>query len=231
MQPQAIAERTQTDYLAGLKVTEKQFSPDAAPALCPELGAFLSFMNADPLTLSEARERFSTCHFHLVDVTSENPMGYQVTDYDDRSRMDEGTDYNGLIIGNYTNSMVRGLMADAMATSAKFFTPRFSLVTKHGLRSYFHLVYPLHFSGNVSQLMIGARYHEFGLKPRLVHEMAAGHMDKIGGNIAPRGREKFCAIKTQIRTRKPIGVKWQTTALKVAECMADLPLDIFLNGD
>lgn len=221
-------------------ITETRMTLESVSDISVDMEGLVSFLYSkgdtldvmDLPELGQLRANFSDTLFHTINVETENPYAYRVTDYDLRTRMDNFKDYTGLVIGDWDNELAKDAVAYAYNAPARSSTPRFALVEKSYLgdsRRYIHLVWPLSENGKVTQILVGASYKNFAIDPRIFDSSVKVGPYEISRSPIRRWWKKLTPVETQLGAGVSINAKRKSIAMKVGKIMANGVIDAVIN--
>ena len=212
-------------------IEETQFALESAGAISQEMNDLIVCLyNNDGFTkayqiprLQELRTFFPEILFHLIDVEHENAYAFKVLDYDSRTQMHNSKNYKGLVIGEWADQLSRDAVATAYTYPHRSGLPRLSVVTKtsHDSRRYSHLVWPLREKGEITQLLVAARYQNIIVPPGITEGGTQVGPDEIGFPFIRRGGEIFRSVKAKFRTGMSIYAERKSVSMQIRQIMGD----------
>ena len=105
------------------------------------------------------------CMYHIVDVTSHDPLGFKFDEFDPSSTVDGGRDYTGLVVGDYPDTVIADFLARSYSRPRNSGTVGFDAITRlladdePELRRYYRYVYPLASDGyRVDKILVAINF-------------------------------------------------------------------------
>ena len=105
------------------------------------------------------------CMYHIVNVTSHDPLGFKFDEYDPCSTIDGGRNYTGLVVGDYPNSVIADFLARSYSRPRDSESIRFDAITRlpageaPELRRYYRYVYPLASDGyRIDKILVATNF-------------------------------------------------------------------------
>ena len=212
-------------------IEETQLTLESVGAVSREMDELIAFLyNRDDLTeanqipsLQELRARFPKILFHLIDAGHENAYAYQVLEYDNRTKMHNFTNYKGLVIGDWADQLSRDAIVTAYTYPHQSGLPRLSVVTKSSAssRRYTHLIWPLRKKGEITQLLVAARYQDVIVPTGIYEGGTQIGPNEIGFPFIRRGGEIFRSVKAKLRTGMAVYSEGEPISMQVRQIMGD----------
>ncbi len=222
-------------------IYDNQYTTESAAVMSDDMAELIndlySFGESTSLAnlpeLATLRRWHPNILFHKLKTDVNSPYEIQVLEYDSRTRMDNYTDYTGLVIGEWEDALARDAIAYVYSyplLNNKL--PRFASVEKviaGQSRSYFHLVWPLCEKGKVVQILVAATYNDFVVSPSIVNRGFKISPNKISGSFISSGRKEFTAVKAQFRSRMTINSKRKSVSMQISKIMANRIVNPLIN--
>ena len=211
-----------------LNIQEQQLTAESALSLSKEMTDLIQYLYSEQEkvelgklpVLGQLRFMFPAILFHEIDVDHENPLAYQVLDYDRRTKMDNYKDYNGLVLGDWENRIAREAITVAYSGSVHSGLPRLSMVNKTfaaDSRSYLHLIWPLSHNGQVRKIIVGAFYHDLVVSGSETDTFFQIGKYKIGLPFIRCRGKVLGAVKAQDSVSVPVYTGRESTLVKICK--------------
>jgi len=101
------------------------------------------------------------CVYHIVDVTSHDPMGFWFDEFDAESALDGGRNYTGLVLGEYPDPVIKDFLSRSYSAPRNSNTARLDKITwlateeRPEFYCYYRYVYPLASDGyHVDKILV-----------------------------------------------------------------------------
>jgi hypothetical protein len=177
--------------------------------------------------------------FHVLDVSSENPLGFTFLQYDTRCQFASGRNLEGVTIGDAAPSAYSDGAAETYATVRKLGLPR---VTREFIfgdtsRSFLRQAIPLIVKGRVEKIVVASRYQDIAGAGDILGKETPGASEKKKDPVSASQRAISTSVSTTTRHLlsvtglKPVDPKRNTFFDYFRKSIGKDPISSFLQGN